>query len=138
MIPTGSEDFRKRNPHLFPVEQSLPPEGLKTQLKRIRQSRDELNKLEREWQDKLYRRYPGAPILAQKIRVRLGNGVWYKPDFVVVLAGWWHCYEVKGPKSWRGGFENLKIAASQFQTMIWILAWKDEETKEWQEQHIKP
>jgi hypothetical protein len=139
-VPIGSDDYRRLNPHLFPnlpkdMVANVPNEGLKVRLKRIRQSRDKLNVLETRWQAQLSVMYGTAPIFAQAVRFRLANGIWYKPDFVVALAQW-HCYEVKGPKSWRGGFENLKVAATQYPSLCWILVW--EQDGEWHDQQVLP
>lgn len=105
--------------------------------KRIRQdTKPLLNKLESEWHTILKEAYPeGTIIIAQGIRFRLGNGIWYKPDFVVFGIKT-YAYEVKGPKSWRGGFENLKVAASQYVNIRWSLIWK--EGFHWQEQEVMP
>lgn len=106
--------------------------------KRIRQSSKPLmNKLEQEWHGILSDR-PGYVVLAQSIRFMLGNGIWYKPDFVVLGEAGIMAYEVKGPHAFRGGFENLKVAAHIYQRNIWWwLVWKDDRDH-WQEQRILP
>lgn len=113
--------------------------------KRIRQKPDDraLNKLEAAWFEMIRRRHPNYPeVRAQSKRYRLGNGIWYKPDFSVSI---WPdpngparetCWEVKGQKAWRGGFENLKVAAATFPEVRWILVWK--EGGEWKQQEVKP
>jgi len=105
--------------------------------KRVRQSSKPLmNKLETEWFAQLNLKYFPGQITAQALRFRLGNGIWYKPDFVV-FVGAPVAYEVKGPHSFRGGFESLKIAAGLYQRVGWRLVWKDE-TCQWREQEILP
>lgn len=106
-------------------------------LKRIRQSsKPLLNKLETEWYHILKSTYPeDCPVFAQAMRFRLGNGIWYKPDFIVWGAHIYG-YEVKGKHAFRGGFENLKVAASIYKQIKWYLVWK--ENGQWQEQEILP
>jgi hypothetical protein len=119
------------------------PEELGLPKKRIRQdSKPLLNQLETEFYHYITANrndlLEGSPtILSQSIRFKLGNGIWYKPDFVLVRPeGTWTTYEVKGPKSWRGGFENLKVAAGQYPFIQWMLAWKEQGV--WMTQKILP
>ena len=111
--------------------------------RRIRQSsKPRLNKLETEFLGILKERfYPATcSIRNQAMRFELANGLWYKPDFVVFFP---HeerlpcCFEVKGPKSWRGGFENLKMAARAWPMFVWTLVWKIG-PGEWKEQTVLP
>ena len=104
---------------------------------RIRQSSKPLmNKLETEWFNICKKCYPeNCQVLAQALRFRLGNGIWYKPD-VIVMAGKVYAYEVKGPYSFRGGFENLKVAAGLYHSIGWTLVWKED--GEWKEQEVFP
>lgn len=111
---------------------SVATEGIKTP-KRIRQStKPLLNKLEDEWlafYEKWFDR-----IYAQGIRFKLANGLWYKPDFVCFTVK--TCWEIKGPHAFRGGFENLKVAASQYPDFKWVLTWKQDGG--WKEQVVLP
>jgi len=93
--------------------------------KRIRQSTKPLmNKLESEFKH-YYETYTGHTLLPQAIRFRLGNGIWYKPDFTLFCATMgMSAIEVKGPFAHRGGFENLKVAAGLYKSVTWRLAWK--------------
>lgn len=126
--------------------------GAKAKAKgRLRQSiRPLMNNLETEFYGTICNKYPDYPeVRIQSARYRLGNGIWYKPDFT---AAFWPipetaeetfrlrpiAWEVKGPRAFRGGFENLKVAASLYPEVRWLLVWKDQETGEWQEQHILP
>jgi hypothetical protein len=140
------ESFRRRNPHLYPVRVmdliDHPPTfphgaGNVTPPKRIRQSTKPLmNKLEQEWFHICKSSYPeDCQVLPQSLRFKLGNGIWYKPD-VIVLAGATYAYEVKGPHAFRGGFENLKVAAHLYPKIRWTLVWK--EGCEWKEQEVLP
>lgn len=125
---------------------TLPGKGHKTEgptvptartPKRLRQSsKPLLNKLETEWYHVLKSTYPAdCPVFSQAVRFRLGNGIWYKPDFIVWGAHVYG-YEVKGKHAFRGGFENLKVAASIYKQIKWYLVWK--ENGQWQEQEILP
>lgn len=109
--------------------------------KRIRQSHKPLmNKLESVFYDYLRRQWPGARIYIQALRFKLGNGIWYCPDFVTQLP--WPllvkqvAYEVKGPHAFRGGFENLKVAAGLYPDTAWVLVWK--EGGAWKVQEVLP
>jgi len=141
-----SESVRRRNPHLYTV--SMKSDGAVfvdgdcvKPPKRIRQSTKPLmNKLEQEWFEVLKLRF--TVIMPQSLRFMLGNGVWYKPDFVCWPAGFdsadprMRAFECKGPFAHRGGFENLKIAATKYPAIRWTLAWK--ENGEWKEQLVLP
>lgn len=102
--------------------------------KRIRQSSEPLlNKLETAfWNEYLKLRHPFAR--AQSIKFRLGNGISYKPDFVDLSAQKVQAWEVKGPHAFRGGFENLKVAAGLYYEVRWVLAWKQD--GQWQQQEV--
>lgn len=105
--------------------------------KRVRQSSKPLmNKLENDFYKYLLANFTANLIKIQSLRFKLGNGIWYKPDFVITSA-WTQCYEVKGPHAFRGGFENLKVAAGLYAELKWLLVWKDE-AGTWQKQVILP
>lgn len=117
--------------------------GIAAAGKRIRQSsKPLLNKLETEFQiyeeAKLRTVFGDASkLIPQSLRFKLGNGIWFKVDFIFIRpAGTWSAYEVKGPKAFRGGFENLKVAAFQYPLICWLLVWKD--GGRWKEQKVKP
>ncbi len=120
------------------------------QKKRLRQStKPVLNKLETRFHEKLMKDYTGPrdKIFCQAVRFELARGIWYKPDFflpaVTPSAADPHryrpalAYEVKGPKSFRGGFENLKVAARVHSWAKFFLVWEDED-RVWQRQEILP
>ena len=75
---------------------------------------------------------------AQSKRYKLGNGIWFKPDMTGndTRDGRETAYEVKGPHAFRGGFENLKVAAHQWPEVRWLLVWK--ERGEWKQQEVLP
>lgn len=105
--------------------------------KRIRQSaKPLLNKLETEWRDYLVRQLPGVTIHEQALRFRLANGLRYTPDLAAFFEGALMCWEVKGPFAHRGGFENLKMAATVYPDIEWTLCWKA--NGEWQTQKVLP
>lgn len=136
-----SESVRRLNPHLYsaPPTHSTAPRndsmvvGETKTPKRIRQSQKPLlNALEREWLA-FYEKW-FTNIHSQGIRFKLGNGIWYKPDFVCFSVK--TCWEIKGKHAFRGGFENLKVAAHQYPEFKWVLAWK--EGGAWKEQTVLP
>ena len=105
--------------------------------RRLRQdTKPLLNKLEMQFKVH-YERLTGHTLIPQAIRFKLANGLWYKPDFILYCPTMGlRAFEIKGPHSFRGGFENLKMAAHQYHWIKWTLAWK--ECGVWQEQIILP
>lgn len=145
-LPTNpNPSLIKLNPHLWPAAGqralfSVPnAQGVQTPTppKRIRQSaKPLLNKLEAEWFGILKASCWMNNLRSQAKRYRLGNGIWFKPDMTGndTRDGRETAYEVKGPHAFRGGFENLKVAASTWLEVKWILVWK--ENGEWKQQEV--
>lgn len=107
--------------------------------KRIRQSSKPLmNKLETQFWRVLCLEFGDPQVMPQALKLKLGNGIFYTPDFVVTQPGVGivRCYEVKGPHAFRGGFENLKVAAHQWLHVKWYLVWKD--GPHWRTQQVLP
>lgn len=142
LIEPGSA-CRKLNPHLFAAGGSCEAEAMTTTpavtkpSRRIRQdSKPLMNKLEADFKSH-YEKMTGYELTPQALRFRLGNGIWYKPDFVIFCRdGMTRAFEVKGPHAFRGGFENLKVAAGLYKDVNWVLAWK--EGNEWKTQYVLP
>lgn len=133
LSPQEFDQLIARHPNLFTLKNHPP---IVIPKKRIRQSsRPLMNKLEAEFCERL-KAYGWTNIYIQALRFRLANGLWYKPDFVVHDCLEPYCYEVKGPHAFRGGFENLKMAATTYRTFNWFLVWR--ENGVWQEQRILP
>lgn len=104
--------------------------------KRIRQdSKSLLNKLEMEYYN-LLKLTDVKHLRLQAKRYKLANGLWYKVDFTGIIDGRETAWEVKGPHAFRGGFENLKMAASCWPEVCWRLVWK--EHGHWQCQEVLP
>lgn len=129
-----STTLRKLNPHLY--NQGIIPHELDFKpAKRLRQDPKPLmNKLEQELFNYLQRLYPKVKLHAQAKRFRLANGLWYKPDLTAVMDGQEYAWEAKGPHAFRGGFENLKFAATAWPEVKWILMWKNDDG--WRSQEI--
>lgn len=109
--------------------------------KRVRQDETpKLNKLETDWRNVLRVTLPpGTEILEQAIRLRIGNGAWYKPDLAAVVNGVLTLWECKGPKKVKGvakGVLAIKAAASLFKHFKFMLVWKDNNV--WKTQEILP
>lgn len=108
--------------------------------KRLRQnSKPILNVLETAFHAKLAEEFSGMKIYAQAVRLELARGIWYKPDFFIpdgAAPGRPIAFEVKGQRAFRGGFENLKVAARVHPWISFILAWR--EGDEWHRQKILP
>lgn len=151
-LPSNPTDsVRKRNPSLWPAEQwtninagrtvgdSMPDKPTK---KRIRQSgKPCMNKLEREWFDKVSLEFPNyhRP-RAQSVTFKLANGVRYTPD--VFACDWGPqpstpiAWEVKGKKMWDDAMIKLKFAAKEWPEIRWLLVWKEQ--GQWKEQRVLP
>lgn len=123
----------QRSPRAAPAGVTVQREAL-PQERRVRQSRQKLNKLELAYQDMLRVEFSGHEVIPQKVRLWLGNGSWYKADFFVPHLQLF--IEVKGPRSFRGGFEYLKIAASEHGWAKFRLVWKVK--GQWMKQTILP
>lgn len=114
--------------------------------RRIRQKQgDVLNALEARFLAKLRTDYADKAVLSQAVRLELARGIWYKPDFFIPDA-MLHlgtgktlaiAYEVKGPHAFRGGFENLKVAARVHPWVKFFLVWEDN-GRVWQRQEVLP
>lgn len=87
-----------------------------------------LNRLETAFLARLEHQYQhGAKILSQAITLKIGNGVRYTPDFVVVTQRkdfgiGIEVWEVKGPHSWDDSIVKLKVAAALFPWIAFNLA----------------
>ncbi len=158
-----SEAVRRLNPGLF-AGLNIPPIVVKTSdlkkglagaqvtapaKKRLRQSdKPVMNKLEeRFYETKLRPEYvdAGQAVHIQAVRLELARGIWYKPDFFLpavqhsdTVGRGAIAYEVKGPKVFRGGFENLKVAARVHPWVRFYLVWEDEDDGHWERQEILP
>lgn len=141
VLAGGSAAFRKLNPQLTGWVKI--GDGSKTRIesvkttskKRLRQSdKPLLNKLETEFFAYIQGQNPSVTIRPQAKRYELARGIWYKPDFTAIIGGFEHCWEVKGPKVFRGGFENLKVAARVWPDAYWWLCSKDK--RAWQFQRV--
>ncbi len=105
--------------------------------KRLRQSSKPLeNELEKRWRRELESRYPDVKFRPQAKRFRLANGLKYTPDVTAIMDGREIAFECKGPKVFRGGFENLKTAAATWPEVKWILVWEHQGA--WMQQEILP
>jgi hypothetical protein len=113
--------------------------------KRLRQSsKPILNKLEERFYARIKLLRPLDEVVCQGIRLELARGIWYRPDLFIPDAldhlGTGKrlslAYEVKGPHAFRGGFENLKVAARVHRWIQFRLVW--EADGGWQEQIILP
>lgn len=164
MTPGRIDQFWTENPHLLhlrpdgpqlprkcdPAAQGIPgPQRLlepaKSQgmtpsapaKKRLRQStKPLLNKLETAFFDWMKANQPEMTLRPQAKRYELARGLWYKPDFTTVHDGQEIAYECKGPKAFRGGFENLKMAARVWPEVTFILVWKWKDSGEWKFQVV--
>ena len=141
----GHYERRQLPPNKNPLVECAKPVGktlcevFAAEGKRIRQRSGPLmNKLEAEWFEILKASGWMNNLRPQARRYKLGNGIWYKPDITGndTRDGRETAYEVKGPHAFRGGFENLKVAAGLWQEVKWILVWKKD--GDWQQQEVLP
>lgn len=111
---------------------------------RLRQSQKPiLNQLELAFLANLLTRFRSDQVLSQAVRLELGRGIWYKPDFFIpprhstlAIDLQAIAFEVKGPRAFRGGFENLKVAARVHPWVTFFLVWR--ESGVWREQQVLP
>lgn len=78
---------------------------------------DRMNKTERAYADVLYTQMLGGEILAYKfeaIKLRLGEGAWYTPDFLVVKPERFEIHEVKGKFFREAAKVRIKVAAETY------------------------
>ncbi len=99
----------------------LVPNAPKKPAKRVRQSSVKLNKTEQAFFDYLKAHYPGVDIGSQRIRLKLANGAWYKPDNDAFFNDvGLTCYEVKGYMRPKDAL-TIKVAAQQFPSITFEL-----------------
>ena len=55
----------------------------------------------------------------EKLRFRLANGAWFKPDFLIVYSDRFEIHEIKGSHFREAGKVRLKIAAELFPWFRW-------------------
>lgn len=111
----------------------------------LRQSSRGMNKTEALFFAHLQATHPGAWIEREPMALKLGNGVRYNPDFAVYEQdGEWtaNCqperltfYEVKGHMR-DDAAVKLKVAASRFPFIRFILVWRDLKSGGWRQQII--
>ena len=134
-----NKGYRLINGQWYPPRNGWRKSALGNQIWcRIRQNtKPLLNNLESEYPEQV-RAYPGfRNVRCQALRFRLANGIWYKPD--ITCVNMWSqviAFEVKGPHAFRGGFENLKMAADQYREIEWVLVWKED--GQWTSQQVLP
>ena len=119
---------------LLPPSQQLISAVVNGQLK-FKPKKPLLNKLESDWKAVLEAREEGATILCQAITFRLGDGLSYRPDFVVIHrfskeGGFWtyriDAYETKGQHRFREkGKIKLFAAARIIPWINWVLVTRD-------------
>lgn len=139
--PSGSASFRKLNPHLFPsAEAPLITAASMLDKPIIRQTTKSLmNQLETDFLAEL-KAHGWKTILCQSVKLRLGNGVWYCPDFLTLgnqegflLEGW----EVKGKHVWEDSIVKLKVVAGMYPFIQWRLAHRND-SGHWGYQLVRP
>lgn len=123
--------------------ESVPMQELKP-AKRIRQnSKSIMNKLEQEFYDRIRDLFPNYPAVRPQAKTyKLANGVRYTPDFTASM--WPRCdgssvetaWEVKGPQAWDDAIVKIKVAATSWPEVRWVLVWKED--GQWKEQLILP
>lgn len=126
------------------AESIAPP---RPQRKLIRQDKGP-NKIEAAFADEvLYLRKVRGEILRyefEAVRLKLASGLKYTPDWCTWQSGdnYLRFYEIKGEK--RNGrvyarddaVAKIKSAAREYPMWGFFLVWRDEVTKEWQEQKV--
>ena len=148
-----SANVLRLNPHLVGsfnnsvasmVKGKFSKGSVKTE-KRVRQGKDELNKLELRWEAYQKALNPNVELIPQSWRVKIASGSWYKIDFVEPAGGdnrGWAGHEIKGPRVMKNQQSRqllaLKVAAHQWPQIAWFLWWEDGEKNKWKMQRIFP
>lgn len=119
---------------------SLDLKGIDPQLGvRIRQSsKPLLNKLETEALEYL-RRVAAFPelLVPRALTFRLANGCKYEPDIVALPRNCsLTCFEVKGPWMTDDSVVKIKMAATVYKTVVWVMIWKED--GHWLQQQVLP
>lgn len=115
-----------RSPAAVPALPELPAPVAKARLRQ--RTKPLLNRLETAFLARLEHHYQhGAKILSQSITLKIGNGVRYTPDFVVVTQRkdfgiGIEVWEVKGKHAWEDSLIKLKVAAALFPWITFNLA----------------
>lgn len=103
------------------VKMQLPVKGLAPR-------RGRMNKTEMEYRDSLEAARLAGEVLGyefETLKLRLADGAWYCPDFVVFRAdGDIQCVEVKGGFVREASMVRLKVAAERFRFFEFVLAQK--------------
>jgi hypothetical protein len=154
---TTSPDIKRLNPEFFGKPGDIMNHGgedddehdliaalaeKRSQKKRISQSsKPEMNKLETECFEMLKRQFPQFPApRPQAIKFKLARNAFYKPDLFSFswVGGRPTAWEVKGMrgKNIDRGKLALKVAASAWPEIRFVLAWKD--NGQWFNQEILP
>lgn len=105
------------------AEIDLLAAGLAKKRPRIRQNAAGLNQTEQRFFDYLKAKLvpSGHDVGSQRIRLKLANGAWYKPDNdAQELGGGLTCYEVKGYMRPKDSL-TLKVAAKEFPHARFVL-----------------
>lgn len=107
----------------------------------IRQDQAGLNKTERRFFEWLKPLHPKTTIHAQALTLKLGNGVRYTPDFFAyfepVDGHRWYAWEVKGFMR-DDAAVKIKVAATMFPWIKFVLVWWDRSTCSWKFQEVLP
>lgn len=109
----------------------------------IRQSTREPNETERRFESNFLKPMLAAGIIVhyrfEPLRLRLGNGAWYKCEWVATdTSGRTSLYEVKGgrPRQREAGILTIKVAASLYpEYEFWLYRWQN---GQWDEQRVLP
>lgn len=113
----------------------------------LRQSGAGMNKTEALFLAHLQATFPGAWIEREPVALKLGNGVRYNPDFLVhepadnTAGESWPAqltaYEVKGHMR-DDAAVKIKVAASRFPFIRFVLVWRSSRAGGWAMQTIVP
>lgn len=110
----------------------------------LRQSGAGMNKTEALFLAHLQATFPGAWIEREPVALKLGNGVRYNPDFLVHLPENYGAhtqqltaYEVKGHMR-DDAAVKIKVAASRFPFIRFVLVWRSSREGGWAMQTIVP
>jgi hypothetical protein len=143
LFPKGSPAFLKLNASIARGPVSLPLGATRKPAEnRLRQSANHgLNKLETDAWQHLKSTLPNSRVVPHGIRLALGNGVTYLPDFAAFDLNHprdLQCFEVKGPFMREDASVKLKTAAAIWPGIKFTLIWREGRNAPWSSQEILP
>lgn len=107
---------------------------------RLRQANPEKELNKTETAAKLWLESKEIATEAHGLTLKLGNGTVYTPDLIHLhpITHKITAYEVKGKHAWDDAIVKVKVAASKYRAITFILVWRENRRAPFQEQLMHP